>query len=84
MTVTMAEVSTGDSPPIIGLSLRASSFSAMTFCFDASRCDRFGCLVILPERSFSLELVKERLPNMLQTETSDRKIASDRCKEWTG
>ena len=71
MTVTMEEVSAGEPPSIIGLSLRVSSFSAMTFCLDASRNDLFGCLVILPERSFSFELAKERLPNIL-TEERDR------------
>lgn len=51
---------------LIGLSLRASIFSSMCFCFDASRNDLFGCLLILPERSF--ELAKERLPNMMDEE----------------
>jgi len=61
----MAEVRLGETLSIIGLSIRLSIFSTICLCFVVSRNDLFGCLVILPERSF--ELAKERL-NMLDEE----------------
>lgn len=66
----MAEVRLGEVASIMGLSLRASSFSTIFFCFcfssAASRNDLFDCFWILPERSF--ELANERFPNILTEE----------------
>jgi len=52
--------------------MRLSIFSIICFCLVVCRNDLFGCLVILPARSFDPEVTKERL-NMLGThEESDR------------
>jgi hypothetical protein len=81
--VTMAEVRLGDTCSIIGLSMRTDSIlsTMRCFCRESSRNDLFGCLVILPERSF--ELAKERFPNMLGEERyrfSERR--SERRRDW--
>ena len=47
--------------------MRLSIFSIICFCFVVWRNDLFGCLVILPARSFDEEVTKERL-NMVDEE----------------